>query len=391
MRTADLLRLVLRHQVRQLNLGVVLTIAFGISVYLAMGILGKQIETAIVQDINFIGGITVVRASLEEHYFPDAPPQSFAPAVLDEVRGLPQVLAASASMRRVAWVPMTVGRRSFDLYVIGVDPWFWATNSIDVITGRLLDRSDEERRARVCVLGREIAQVLFGDGPAVGRTLDIRNDNYTVIGLGEGIMMKGNWCFVPLGTAIDRGLFDAAANRIQLRLRQLEDVEPMARSLPAIVAAKQPPVPLKVEFNGEDVRKVLGIIRWVRILLGLGIASALILGCLGIWQGTVAAVRERTREVGLKLAMGAGRWDIWAQFLGEAVCKSMLGGILGVMLGAAGIYVTSRVLSLPVGWTAFWQDGLLCVAAATLLGIVGGLYPAILASRMDAVQALRYE
>jgi putative ABC transport system permease protein len=391
MRASDLLRLVLRRQVRQLNFGVILAIAFGICIYLSMGILGKEIETTIVQDINFIGGMTVIRASLEEHYFPDAPPQSFAPAVLDAVRAMPEVLAASASMRRVAWVPMVVGRRSFDLYVIGVDPWFWEVNSIHAAQGRLLDRADEDGRARVCVLGREIAQILFGEGPHLGRTIDIRNDNYTVVGLGAGVMMRGNWCFVPLGTAMDRGLFDAAANRIQLRMRHLEDVAPVARILPEIVSAKQPPVPLKVEFNSEDVRKVLGIIRWVRIMLGLGIASALILGCLGIWQGTVAAVRERTREVGLKLAMGADRWDIWAQFLGEAICKSVIGGILGVFLGAAGIYVTSVILHLPVGWARFGQDSLLCVAAATLLGVVGGLYPAILASRMDAVQALRYE
>jgi putative ABC transport system permease protein len=390
-RTTDLLRIVLRQQVRQINYGVILAVAFGICIYLSMGILGKEIETLIGQDINFIGGVSVIKASLEEHYFPDAPPQFFAPAVLEHVRSLPQVLSASASMRRVCWVPMTVGQRQFDLYVLGVDPWFWETNSITAFQGRLLDAADEAKRTRVCVLGREIAQILFGEGPYVGRIVGIQNDNYEVVGLGTGIMLRGNWCFIPLGTAMDRGIFDAAPNRMQLRMRRLEDVEPMAQIIPDIVSQKQQSLHLKVEFAGEDLRKVLGIVRWVRILLTLGIASSLILGCMGIWQGTFATVRERTREVGLKLAMGAERWDIWAQFLGEAICKSVLGGILGIVLGAVCIYITGFFLHIPIVWTKFGQDSLLCVGAATLVGVVGGMYPAILASRMDAVHALRYE
>jgi putative ABC transport system permease protein len=146
-----------------------------------------------------------------------------------------------------------------------------------------------------------------------------------------------------------------------------------------------------VEILSEDLRKIQAIVRWVRILLSLGVASSLVLGGMGIWQGTVAAVRERTREVGLKLAMGAEQWDIWAQFLGEAVCKSLLGGILGVALGAGCIYAAGTLLHIPVGWTRFGQDSLLCVGAATLVGTIGGMYPAIVASRMDAVHALRYE
>ncbi len=390
-RTSDLLRIVLRQQVRQINYGVILAIAFGICIYLSMGLLGKEIETVIGQDINFIGGVSVIRASLEEHYFPDTPPQFFSPAVLEQMRSMPQVLSASTSMRRVCWVPMTVGQRQFDLYVLGVDPWFWTTNSISAVQGRLLDAADEDRRARVCVLGREIARILFGEGPYIGRIVGIHNDNYEVVGLGTGIMLRGNWCFIPLGTAMDRGIVDAGPNRLQLRMRRLEDVESMARMIPDLVSQKQQPLHLKVEFAGEELRKILGITRWVRILLTLGIASSLVLGCMGIWQGTFAAVRERTREVGLKLAMGAERWDILAQFLGEAICKSVLGGILGIVLGAACIYVTSLILHLPVGWPKFVQDSLLCVGTATLVGVVGGMYPAILASRMDAVHALRYE
>jgi putative ABC transport system permease protein len=390
-RTADLLRIVFRQQVRQVPYGVILAIALGISIYLSMGILGNEIEALIVQDINFIGGVSIVKATLEENYFPDTPPQSFAPAVLDHLRALPQVLSASTSMRRVCWVPMTIGQRQFDLYVLGVDPWFWTTNSILPSEGRLLDEADEARRSRVCVLGGEIARILFGDGPHVGRIVRIHNDNYTVAGVGTGLMLRGNWCFIPLGTAMDRGISDAAPNRLQLRMRRLEDVEPAARLIPEIVSRYQPPVHLKVEFLAEDLRKILGIVRWVRILLTLGIASSLVLGTMGIWQGTVAAVRERTREVGLKLAMGAEQWDIWAQFIGEAVCKSLLGGILGVVLGAACIHLTGAFLDLPVEWMGFTQDSLLCVGAATLVGTIGGMYPAILASRMDPVHALRYE
>jgi putative ABC transport system permease protein len=115
------------------------------------------------------------------------------------------------------------------------------------------------------------------------------------------------------------------------------------------------------------------------------------LGALGIWQGAFSAVRDRTREIGLKLAMGAERSDILAQFLAESLLKSIVGGLLGVVLGTGCILLGVQFLQIHLDWTELARLSAYSILAAAIVGMTGGFYPAYCASRMDVVQALRYE
>ena len=130
---------------------------------------------------------------------------------------------------------------------------------------------------------------------------------------------------------------------------------------------------------------------WVQSLLWLGIIASLMLGGFGIWYGTFAAVRARTREVGLKKAMGGSDRDIMAQFLCEALCKSVAGGVLGIILGVSavvgGVYALGT--GIPVVDLILSCTGSILFSA--VIGVAGGIFPAIQASRMDVVTALRFE
>ena len=115
------------------------------------------------------------------------------------------------------------------------------------------------------------------------------------------------------------------------------------------------------------------------------------LGGFGIWYGTFAAVRARTREVGLKKAMGGSDVDILAQFLAEALCKSVAGGMLGIVIGCALVEIGSLSLGTGVSYFLLFASSVGSIVFSAVIGIAGGLYPAVQASRMDVVTALRFE
>ena len=141
----------------------------------------------------------------------------------------------------------------------------------------------------------------------------------------------------------------------------------------------------------EQLERLKVTFMWVETLLWLGIAASLMLGGFGIWYGTFAAVRARTKEVGLKKAMGGSDADILLQFLAEALCKSVAGGILGIVLGLSLVWGGALALGIGVSYPLLVGSSLGSIFFSAIIGVAGGLYPAMQASRMDVVSALRFE
>ncbi|MDL2216937.1 ABC transporter permease [Desulfovibrio sp. OttesenSCG-928-M14] len=332
LRTSDLVRIVVRRQMRQLRIGVILSISIGIAMFIGVDVVGKDIEERVSQDVTLIGTVTIILATFDDFMHPDYPPQTFTTKTVQAVRALPEVLHASRCMRWAQQVSMMVGTKSVTLRVQGVDSEFWKVYSIEPLEGRLLNDDDDRARSRVCVLGEEMARRLFGKPPYVGRSLTIFNDNYTVVGVAGGVLMRNraDRCFLPLTTALDRLVMGDTlrANRLVIRTAQLEDMGPVLEKLPGIIDAQQklPPNIIEYEHAKAELVKVTSIIDRVNIILTLGMIAALGLGCFGIWQSSFASVRERTQEIGLQLAMGAEQNDIMKQFLGESLFNALLGG-----------------------------------------------------------------
>jgi putative ABC transport system permease protein len=373
---------------------VILSIGIGIAMYIGVQVVGYDIEDRVTQDVSLIGNVTIISVEHAEYRHRGAPLQYFVPKVAERIRELPEVHSASMNMRSPHTVPMRVGDRIVHIRMMGVDAAFWDVYALRAIEGRLFSDEDIKQRSRVCVLGTKAARELFGEGPYVGRTITLYKDNYTVIGVVAGFMLQGkeDRCFLPLSTAEDRSFADNNyPNRILVRLKHLTDVDAMYEKLPGLILEQQKAPYLWLEYSGESIRSVRLIVGRVHVILQLGIVAALGLGCFGIWQSSFTSVRERTREIGLKLAMGAEQKDIMLQFLGEALCSALLGGVTGIVVGTAAVLGLCAWLTIAVPW---WE---LCVSVpvslfvATLVGALGGTYPSLQAGRMDVATALRFE
>jgi putative ABC transport system permease protein len=394
LRTSDLLRIVVKRQLRQLKLGVILSISLGITMFIGVDVVGKDLENRIVGDVALIGNVTILTVTMEEHLYPNTPPHFFTDKTAAMFKNLPEVMYAGLSMRFVEVIQTQIKDKNVSIRIRGVDPFFWKVYDIEAAQGRLLNETDEKSRSRVCVLGIDIARHLFGDGPYPGRSLTIFNDNYTVVGIAGGLMMRSRTmdCFIPLTTASDRLIAqNIYPNRLLLRMNGIDDIEPIIKKLPDLILSQQNTPYFKVEYAKDEITTVRTIIRRVHILLLLGIAASLGLGAFGIWQSSFASVRERTREIGLQLAMGAEQNDIMRQFLGEALCNALLGGLSGILFGAVVILVICAVMDMPVAWLSIILHVPVCLLAATAVGAVGGVWPAVQAGRMDVASALRFE
>ena len=157
---------------------------------------------------------------------------------------------------------------------------------------------------------------------------------------------------------IDRNWGDGKVTRLFVRAVGWEDVPPLIRLIPEVVREHQAAPYLVIRTQEEQLERIKTTFMWVEALLWLGIAASLMLGGFGIWYGTFAAVRARTREVGLKKAMGGSDTDILAQFLAEALCKSVAGGILGIVVGVTlveiGSWSLARAFPTPCWSPAVW-------------------------------------
>ena len=244
------------------------------------------------------------------------------------------------------------------------------------------------------MLGRDLAVNLY-ERPerAVGKLLFVGREVIEVIGVISGVML-GDWseaAFMPYTTFIDRQWGDGKITRLFVRATGWEDVARLSRLIPEVVHSNQTAPYLTVYTRDDQLTRLQDTFMWVQSLLWLGIIASLMLGGFGIWYGTFAAVRARTREVGLKKAMGGSDRDIMSQFLCEALCKSVAGGILGIILGVSSVVIGVWALGTSVPLLQLILSCIGSIVFSAIIGVAGGIFPAIQASRMDVVTALRFE
>lgn len=372
--------------------GVALGLMIGTLAFVVILTMGRDVRDHIYRDLDLLGGATLVKARVAPEN--DRPPtDSFSPASLSELRRLPGVRAVSAAALADRPLRLRLDDLVLSAPTLGVDQHFWDANSFSPVAGRFFGAPEVERRARVCVLGSSLARRLFGDRPAIGAWLRIERDLYQVQGLMEsaGGDDRNEFVFLPLTTARDRMPGRPPIDRLYVRCASLPDVEAVADALPAAIARHQPDLPLRIDVPWVQLRYVRRLLGWMEAFIFVAIGTTLALGSLGIWNGMHSAVRARTREIGLKKAMGAEAVDIHAQFLAEALCLSVgaaLAGGLGARLALAGV---SRALLSPVPEWLYLGFLLLSLLLSLLLGLVAGYWPARHASRMDPVSAMRDE
>jgi putative ABC transport system permease protein len=281
----------------------------------------------------------------------------------------------------------------------GAEPQYARIRNADkMYQGTWYTMADDKAGERKVVLGFQVYQDLYGDGNAVGTTVKVQNQNFQVLGVvaykgGSGMMSQDNQIYVPLKTARERVLGRTNLDDIVLSAKY-SDLMPITQSkVEDVLAANRKNAsgePLFRVMNQGDIVEQLSTQSGLLSMLLAGIASvSLLVGGIGIMNIMLVSVTERTREIGLRKAVGAKRESILSQFLLESVVMCTVGGAMGIIFGSIGVIGVAKLLQVPPLVNS--QAIVLSFGFSALVGLFFGLYPAMRASALQPIEALRHE
>jgi putative ABC transport system permease protein len=278
-------------------------------------------------------------------------------------------------------------------------PAIFAIQDWQVANGAAFDDSDEASQALVADIGATVAKNLYGEADPVGQRIMIRNVPFTVKGVlaakgSNGFRDQDDIILLPYSTAQIRLFQRTFVNDIYVQVASTQDVSNVQAEVTALLHTRhhiQPGKPddFRVQNNNQIIQTVQQTSDTLTLLLAGVAAVSLIVGGIGIMNIMLVSVTERTREIGIRLAVGARAANILSQFLIEAVLLSAVGGLLGVIIGIG----SSLGLAQFAGWSTLVTPEAVALSFgfAALVGVFFGFYPARKASQLDPIEALRYE
>ena len=303
-------------------------------------------------------------------------------AVSPEVRDRMQILANGLN---------------WNTQIQGESPDYPQIRDWDIASGAMFTDADVRSIAKVAVIGKTVVDQLFINQDPVGETLIIRNIPFKIVGVLEakGFNLFGqdqdDIVIIPYTSHMRRITKRTFVNSIMVQAASKDTIEQVQEDINTLLRDRhksaEPDFTVRTQL--ELMAMATSTTRIMTILLGAIASVSLIVGGIGIMNIMLVSVTERTREIGIRMAVGARGRDILIQFLIEAVTLSAVGGIIGIALGMGAAKITSHFTGWPT-LTPYAWIGIACVSSAAI-GIVSGFYPAWKASRLDPIEALRYE
>lgn len=384
----------------------ILGIVIGVAAVIAMISVGRGAQSTITDSINGIGTnlVFVFRGGSQDVRNPKPITLGDAEAIADPFQA-PSVLAVAPVIQDNGKV--TFGRESTTTNITGVTPDYAQVRKYSLNEGEFITQDELLGQASVALLGSEVADKLFGrQNGLVGETIRIENQPFRVIGVlkpkgGSSFSNADNLVMVPFSTAQARLIHHNTADQVDLLLVE-------ATSSKAVPAASDEVAQIlrsrhRTAIGADDftiltqqdfLSTASTITNVLTIFLGGVAAISLLVGGIGIMNIMLVSVTERTREIGLRKAVGAHKADIMVQFLAESAVLSLIGGVIGIILGytiAFAVGQIARANNADITPTIGIDIILIATLFSTAVGLFFGLYPANRAANLEPVEALRYE
>jgi len=383
-----------------------LGIIIGIAAVIAMMAVGSGASYVISQQIASIGSniILVLPGSTTSGGLRTGSGGSQS-LVSDDARSImnecPSVEYTAPTTRGTALV--VYGNMNWTTITMGTTPELFIIREWGVASGRGIEQQDVDGALKVCVIGQTVAESLFGSSDPVNKIIRIKKIPFTVVGVLEkkGQSPQGtdqdDVVFVPIRTAqrnLVRSSTPGSVGAILVKARSEnllgaaeEEIKALLNQRHRITNGKEP------DYSTRNLSEILAIAeqssKAMSLLLGAVASISLIVGGIGIMNIMLVSVTERTREIGIRMAIGARKNDILQQFLIEATLLTMIGGVTGIIIGSGGAMVVSNLLSWPTLISI--ESITLAFFFSAFVGIFFGFYPARKAASLNPIDALRYE
>jgi putative ABC transport system permease protein len=384
----------------------ILGIVIGVAAVIAMVSVGRGAQATITESINGIGTnlVFVFRGGSQDVRNPKPITLSDAAAIADPFQA-PSVVAVAPVIQDNGKV--TFGRESTVTNITGVTPDYAQVRKYGLTEGDFITEDQMLGQASVAVLGSDVADKLFGhqDG-LVGETVRIENQPFRVIGVlepkgGSSFSNADNIIMIPFSTAQERLINRRTADQVDLLLVEAASAKlvPSASDEVAQILRARHRTAIGADdftiLTQQDFLSTASTITNVlTIFLGGVAAISLLVGGIGIMNIMLVSVTERTREIGLRKAVGAHKLDIMIQFLAESAVLSLIGGVIGIILGymiAFAVGEIARANNANISPSIGIDIILIATLFSTAVGLFFGLYPANRAANLEPVEALRYE
>jgi putative ABC transport system permease protein len=383
----------------------ILGVAIGVATVTGITSIMAGVEKGISDDIAAIGvaNFQVARFDQTQVRFSHRPPWEGKPRLTMQEAEVLEALPSVQSVTPVAQArvgDLRYGGRSFSgIQVVGLGPEWTTYMRGDFAQGRPFLPSESDRSAPVAVISTDLAEEVFERGEGVGTTVRLGGIPYTVVGIFRpkpNLFTGGKqlFAYVPATTAmktlpvnLDWMEFWVVPAAGVTQARAMDDVTVAMRTLRRLGPGEENDFALvRQEAIGDMVGRITGTVTLVMTILA---SIGLMVGGVGVVGIMLISVTERTREIGVRKALGARRGEILWQFLVEAATVTVIGAIIGLVLGGGGALLVAALTPIPAS-IPLWAVAA-ALAAAALTGILFGLYPAWRAARLDPVDALRYE
>jgi putative ABC transport system permease protein len=377
-----------------------LGIVIGVTSVIVMVNLGSGATAQVVRQIASLGSnLLMVRTGQRLGFGQRSEAEPFdiddAEAIDDEVSGIAAVAPGASQAMTVIY-----SNRNWSTTVTGTDNHYFQVGNWSLARGREFSTSELRAGAAVCILGEAVRRELFSSQDALGEKIRLNRFVCQVIGLlvtkgqSAGGRDQDDLVVIPLRTFWRRVAGNQDVQMIYVSAREgastnkvQRDIELLMRERRRIGANEDD------DFNVRDMKEIsealTGTTRVLTTLLGAVAAVSLLVGGIGIMNIMLVSVTERTREIGIRLAIGALEREVLLQFLVEAVVLSSLGGLIGILLAVSATYGLASILNMP----PMLEPGIMLLAFlfSAAVGVIFGFFPARKAARQDPIEALRYE